>query len=85
MHIPAYVRIGCAVAAVLSLFWLPWPCALALMFLTGLAFPPAAFAIGALADILYYPGSGLPWGVLAGLLCMLAAVAVRHFVKTRIM
>lgn len=85
MHIPGYVRVGCVVAAAVSLFWLPWVCTLVLLFLAGLSFPPAALALGAFADVLYYPGAGLPWGVIAGALCLLAAVSVRHFVKTRIM
>ncbi len=85
MQLPAYVRIGFVAAAGLSLFWLPWLCTVAFMFFAGLAFPPSALAIGVLADILYYPGTGFPWGVLAGLLCTLGAVSVRHFVKRRIM
>lgn len=42
-------------------------------------------AFGIAADILYYPGSGIPMSTLSGAILTLAAVAVRYFVKTRIM
>lgn len=84
MQVPLPVRIGLIVIAFLALFWLPWAVSLCCIFLAGLAFPPAALALGILADLLYYPGHGFFWGSFAGLALALLSVAVRHFVKTRI-
>lgn len=85
MRIPVIVRAAVIVIALLSLFWLPWSISLILMFFSGLVFPPLALALGVLADLLYYPGHGLPWATLDGLVLALISAAVRHFVKTRIM
>lgn len=85
MQVPLPVRVAVVGLALLSLFWFPWPVSLILLFLSGLVFPPAALALGVLADLLYYPGSGLPWGTIWGLILALISAAVRHFVKTRIM
>lgn len=85
MHISLPVRITVTALALLSLFWLPWTVTLVCLFLAGLAFPPSAFALGVVADLLYYPGHGIFLGTLWGLILGLVAVAVRHFVKTRIM
>jgi len=84
MSIPPYVRVGTPIAAFLSLFWFPWIVSILFIFFSGLVFPPLALALGILADILYYPGSGLPWGSISGLLLALFSALVRHFVKTRI-
>lgn len=84
MRVPLPVRIAVIVIALLSLFWLPWTISLLLMFLSGLVFPPAALALGVLADLLYYPGHGFPWGTCSGLALTLICAFVRHFVKTRI-
>jgi hypothetical protein len=85
MQIPFFIKIAIIVLTGLSLFWLPWPVTLAGIFLSGLAFPPAAAAFGILADILYYPGSGMPTATITGAALTLAAVLVRYIVKTRIM
>jgi hypothetical protein len=85
MKAPLSLRIAVLVLSLLAVFWLPWPVAAGLMFLSGLAFPPAALALGVLEDILYYPGSGLLVGSIAGGALTLLAVLVRYFVKTRIM
>ena len=85
MDIPPYLRVSAIVGAVLSLLWLPWAMTLVFIFLAGLVFPPAALALGVLTDLLYYPGVGLPWGVITGALIMLVSALVRHFVKTSIM
>lgn len=85
MRIPSYMRVGAVVGATASLFWLPWGATLTALFLAGLVFPPIAFALGILADILYYPGIGLPWGTVYGLLIAVLSALVRHFVKTSIM
>lgn len=85
MRIPVFVRAAVILIALLSLFWLPWAISLMLMFLSGLIFPPAALALGVLADLLYYPGHGVPWATFDGLALTLISAAVRHLVKTRIM
>lgn len=85
MNIPYPLKIAIIALAVVSLFVFPWPLTLVLMALAGLILPASALCIGVLSDILYYPGFGLPWGVLAGLLIALGAALVRHIMKTRIM
>lgn len=85
MHVSLPIRIAFIVIAILAVFWFPWPLTILCIFAAGLVFPPAAFAIGILADLLYYPGHGFLWGSAWGLVLMLLALAVRHFVKTRIM
>jgi hypothetical protein len=85
MKIPPYVRAGTPIVAFLSLFWFPWTVSCVFMFLAGLVFPALALALGVFADILYYPGTGIPWGSIIGLILALASALVRHFVKTRIM
>lgn len=85
MRIPLPARIAVLVIALLSIFWLPWAVTLVLFFLAGLVFPPAALALGVFADLVYYPGQGIFWGTLGGVLIALFAAAVRHFAKTRIM
>lgn len=85
MHVPVPIRAAVLVIALLSLFWLPWTVSLVLMFLSGLIFPPSAFALGILADLLYYPGHGFPQATFEGLALTFISIAVRHFVKTRIM
>lgn len=85
MQLPFYIKVFIVVLTGLSLFWLPWPFTVAGMFLSGLVFPPLAAVFGILADILYYPGAGLPYAALTGLVLALVSFLVRHFVKTRIM
>lgn len=85
MRIPVTARAAVLAIALLSLFWLPWTVSLVLMFLSSLIFPPAAFALGVLADLLYYPGHGFPLASFEGLALTFISIAVRHFVKTRIM
>lgn len=71
--------------ALLSLFVLPWAATVVLMALAALAFPPAGIFIGALSDILYYPGAGAPAGVLWGGGLTLAAYGVHDLLKRRIL
>lgn len=85
MQVSLPIRITTIILGLISVFWLPWAVTLVCLFLAGLAFPPAAFALGIFADLLYYPGHGIFLGTLWGLILGLIAAAVRHFVKTRIM
>ncbi len=85
MRVPPYAKAATVGLAALSLFWLPWPFSLALAFLAGLVLPPPCLPSRLPRDLLYYPGHGMPWGVLAGAILALICAAVRHFVKTRIM
>ncbi len=84
MTVPRYVKIAIVILGFLSLFYLPWPFTVACMFFAGLVFAPAAFILGILADILYYPGHGWLWGTTAGLITALLAAFVRYIIKTRI-
>ena len=84
--VPAqYARLGSLVAALLSLFWFPWPLTVSLMVLSGFLFPPSALLLGVIAEVLYYPGQGYFWATLTGACIMMLSIAVRHFMKTRIM
>lgn len=85
MQFSVPLRITAVVLAFFSIFWLPWAVTLVCLFLAGLAFPPAALALGVFADLLYYPGHGIFMGTAWGLVIALISAAVRHFVKTRIM
>ena len=85
MTVPLPVRGALVILGFLSVFWLPWKITILFMLFGGFVFPPAAFGIGVVVDLLYYPGSGVFWGTITGLLIMLISVAVRYFVKTRIM
>jgi hypothetical protein len=85
MPAPLSLRIGVPLLAALSLFWLPWPLTVVLMFGAGYLYPPLALLIGIAADILYYPGHGYPHGAITGAVVTALAVMLRTFVKTRIM
>ncbi|MDB4992215.1 MAG: hypothetical protein JWL75_460 [Parcubacteria group bacterium] len=85
MTFSPYVKGGIVLLSGLSLFWFPWPVTVALMFFSGLVFPPASLALGIAADLLYYPGTGYLWGTLMGGMLAIVSALVRHFVKTRIM
>lgn len=78
------LRILFLTAALLSLFWLPWPVTVALGFAAAFLMPGAAAGLGLLAEVLYGSG-GMPYLLLAGLLGTILAILVRSFVKTRIM
>ncbi len=85
MTIPRYAKVAVVVLSGLSLFWLPWGVTAVLMFCAALVFPPASLALGIIADVLYYPGTGYLIGTLTGAILAIIAALVRHFVKTRIM
>lgn len=84
MEIPRYVRALILIFSFFSIFWLPWPFSIFAMFIAGLILPPVAFLLGFLADLLYYPGHGLPWGLITGASMAILSYAVRYIVKTRI-
>lgn len=71
--------------AVLSLFIFPWAITLLAMAASALAHPLSALAVGILADILYYPGVGLPVGSLWGAGLATVGFFVRSFVKERML
>jgi hypothetical protein len=71
------------ILSLLSLMWFPWPLTVLMMCLSGLAFPPFALFLGALAELMYGV-SGFPVAFTIGLSIMLVSYAVRVFVKTRI-
>ena len=41
--------------------------------------------VGVLVDLIYYPGTGLPWGTIYGLCAVLGIQLVRYLIRTRIM
>ncbi len=85
MTISRNLKIGVLILTALSVVWFPWILTEALMIASALIFPPTAIAYGVLADVLYYPGSGYPLGLVTGVVMTLGALMVRYFVKTRIM
>lgn len=78
-------KIALPLLAIVGVFTLPWKLTLLLSALAALYFPPTALLIGILADILYYPGTGLPTASLYGAGIALAAAGVRWFAETRIL
>lgn len=70
---------------VLSIFVFPWMITVVLMAVASLTLPPSALFLGALLDVFYYPGIGIPVGVTYGLLLMAVGWGVRHVLKTRIL
>jgi hypothetical protein len=72
-------------AAFLSLFIFPPLVSFLFIALAGFLSPLSAVALGLFADILYYPGSGLPVGLISGIILAAACFFVRAFVKARIM
>lgn len=68
-----------------SLFFFPWPVTLITAAASGLVFPPLAFFIGVLVDLLYLPGQTVPLGTLGGAVIALGTYIVRYVLKTRIM
>ncbi|MCI0597608.1 hypothetical protein L0Y34_00825 [Candidatus Parcubacteria bacterium] len=75
------------VAALLSVFWFPYPMTLILSFAASFFFPPVAFVVGLLSDLVYFvPGAyPVPLGVSLGLGLSLLAFVMRNVVRTRIM
>lgn len=71
----------------LSLFWLPWPFTVFLMFLASVFVPLAGIVFGVLLEVLYAPVGfiGVPIGVLWGALASLAGFGLSRFIATRIM
>ena len=70
----------------ISLFIFPWPVAAAMMLASGLVLPFSAFALGIIADLVYFvPGSAfMPYFSVLGLVFFILSVLVHRFVKTRI-
>jgi hypothetical protein len=80
------LRLVVVLAALASIFMLPWPVTAALILAAGFFVPPASLALGVVADLAYFsPGAALfPYFSLYGAACTLVAVLVHRFVKTRI-
>jgi hypothetical protein len=79
------IQIGILVLATLAPFFFPTGLTATLAFLSALIFPPMALVLGILMDLLYLPGNSWPLATLAGAVVCLFAIAVRSFVKARIM
>ena len=74
------------IAAFLSPFLFPYPLTLVLSAVASFFFPPVAFLVGLLAEILYFTpqASLVPIAALGGLLISVLALFVRRFAKARI-
>lgn len=79
------VQAGILILAAAAPFFFPSLLTAFLAFLAALVFPPAAIALGMLTDLLYEPAGYWPFASILGIVFCLVAVAVRSFVKTRIM
>lgn len=79
-------RISVPLMALVALFVLPWPVALAFVLAASLVLPVSGIALGIIADLAYFtPGAAfLPSMTLFGLAFCALAVFVHRFVKTRI-
>ena len=71
--------------AALAPFYFPWQAALLISIICALVIPPAAIITGALLDMLYYNGTGLPFFSIIGIFIAIIAFFVQQFIKTRIM
>lgn len=78
------LKLSFLILPLFSLFWFPWPMTLLMMVLAGFIFPPFAFFVGALAEILF-GGLGVPYALISGICIALITYAVRVFLKARIM
>ncbi len=79
------LQIGLVVASILSIFFFPWPLTVLLTLISGVFWPPVALAVGVLYELLYAPGTTLPWAVIIGLAATGGLFFVHQFIKTRIM
>lgn len=79
------VQAGILVLAVCAPFFFPSILTALLAFCAALVFPPFAIALGILTDFLYQPAGYWPFATVIGVVFCLLAIAVRSFVKTRIM
>lgn len=85
MRAPKAAKISIIPLTLISLFTLPWALTLIGMGVSGVLVPLAPLGIGVLADVLYYPGSGLYLGTLWGAGLAALGYGVRYFVKTRML
>ncbi len=78
----------------LSVFFFPYSATALFSFFASLYFPPTAFLVGTLSDLLYYTAypttyptvmPAFPSASIVGLLLSGVALLVRRFVKARIM
>lgn len=82
---PFGARLILAALPFAALFIFPWKLTLALSFIAGLVYPPIPLIVGALIDILYYPGAGWLYGLTWGLILAILTYVVRYIAQTRIM
>lgn len=77
--------ISFGILAVLSVFFFPWPCTVAIALVGGYFFPPIALIAGVLLDVVYSTGHTIPYFSIFGILATFILFFVQQFVKTRIM
>ncbi len=73
------------VCAIVAPLYIPWYLAILLAAFAAGFVPPIAIVVGLIFDLLYYPGNGLPYFTILGVLGAAIAFFVHRFVKTRIM
>lgn len=78
-------RVGIVILAAISPFLFPTPVTILLGTAAACVFPPIAIGLGILIDLLYQPAHYWPVGTIVGVVICLMSVAVRSFVKARIM
>lgn len=78
-------RIALPVFAAIALFIFPAVVGGVCVFVSALGFPLSGVVLGLLWDALYYPGHGLPVGLIYGAIAGLVSFFVRRFIKARIM
>ena len=80
------IRAVSIIAALISLFWLPWPLTIVLLILVSAYEPLAAAGLGLFADVLYFAHGvyGFPYMTVLGVCIALIAFFVRKFVEARI-
>jgi hypothetical protein len=71
--------------ALMGVVAFPWLFTRALMVGIALGYPPAAIFIGAVVDLVYYPGYGVPMGLAWGVGIAAVAYGVRSFVRGRML
>lgn len=71
--------------SLVSLIAFPWQLTALLTLIVGYWLPVFPLIVAALAELLYYPGYGMPHILIYGAIGSLFMYLVRSFVKTRIM
>ena len=77
--------IAVCITALVSPFFFPMVLAMTAAAIAGFYLPIMPLVVGLTIDLLYYPGTHLPIGVIYGAIISLAILFVRYIARTRIM